>query len=80
MSTLVAEASKANMTEDQQIPAEIISAEIVAVIAAAATALAGRGIRIRSIDPPQSSHQRLSRWTQQGRASVQTSHNLKRKR
>lgn len=75
MNTLEAGASQPATIEDQRIPAEI-----VAVIAAAATALLGRSSRIRSIDSLQSSQKRLSRWTQQGRTTVQASHNLKRKR
>ena len=75
MNTLEAGASPPATIEDQRIPAEI-----VAVIAAAATALLGRSSRIRSIDSLQSSQKRLSRWTQQGRTTVQASHNLKRKR
>lgn len=75
MSTVVAEAEETVVTQDRQ-----ISAEIVAVIAAAAAALLGRGIRIRSIDSLPDPHEMLSRWTQQGRVNVQGSHNLKRKR
>lgn len=73
MSILVAE--EAPGTQEQQVPAEI-----VAVIAAAVAALLGSRVGIRSIDSLQSSPVRLSHWTQQGRVSVQASHNLKRKR
>jgi hypothetical protein len=75
MSREVLEGIEAVGLEERQIPAEIVAA-----IAAAATALLGSSMRIRSIEPVHRPHERLSRWTQVGRASVQTSHNLKRKR
>jgi hypothetical protein len=53
-----------------------ISAEILAVIAAAAAAFVGQRIRIRGIEQLHSKGGQVSRWSRQGRVLVQSSHNL----
>ncbi len=55
---------------------EEIQSEILAVIAAAATAFLGINSRIRSARLINTAHEPLSRWSQQGRKFVQASHNL----
>jgi hypothetical protein len=59
---------------------EEIPAEILAVIVAAATAFLGADIRILSAQMQHSPNESVSRWTRQGRASVQASHNLRTRR
>ena len=59
---------------------ERIAPEILAVIAAAATAMLGTNIRISSVELLHSPSASASRWTRQGRANVQASHNLRTKR
>ncbi len=59
---------------------ERIAPEILAVIAAAATAMLGANLRIGSIELLHSTSDSVSRWTSQGRANVQASHNLRTKR
>lgn len=56
-----------------------IPAEILAVIAAAAATFLGKELHIRSIEQLHSSRESVSRWSRQGRASVQASHNLRLK-
>jgi hypothetical protein len=58
--------------EQEQIPAEIL-----AVITAAATAFLGNKLRIGKVEFERSKRDSVSKWTQQGRASVQASHNLR---
>jgi hypothetical protein len=58
---------------------ERIPPEILAVIAAAATAMLGANLRIGSIELLHSPSDPVSRWTRQGRANVQASHNLRTK-
>jgi hypothetical protein len=58
--------------EEEQIPAVIL-----AVIAAAAYAFLGQRVRIRGLELKRSPRESVSKWTQQGRTSVQTSHNLR---
>jgi hypothetical protein len=55
----------------------VISAEMQAVIAAAAVACAGRGARVRGLTLVGTSH--ASAWSQQGRMLVQSSHNVRAK-
>lgn len=59
---------------------EEIPAEILVVIAAAATAFLGTNFRILSVQMQQSSHEQVSKWTRQGRTFVQASHNVRSKR
>ena len=49
----------------------------MAVIAAAATAFAGENVRLRSVSMLPTAQEAVSAWSQQGRAVVQTSHNLR---
>ena len=65
--------------ESAQPEKQSISSEIQAVITAAAVALFGQKVRLRSARLL-SSQARASSWSQQGRVNVQTSHNLRRKR
>jgi hypothetical protein len=53
-----------------------IPAETLAVIAAAAAVFVGKRLRIRSIEQADSTSRAVSRWSRQGRALVQSSHNL----
>jgi hypothetical protein len=55
---------------------QAIAPEIQVVIAAAAVALLGRSARVRSARII-TSHDVVSPWSQQGRVSVQSSHNLR---
>lgn len=55
---------------------EEVPAEMVPVLAAAATAFLGRKVRILSARKLQSPRQGMSPWSQQGRVFVQASHNL----
>lgn len=70
-----AAASEADGPEKEEIPAEIL-----AVIAAAATAFLGTNLRILSPQMQHASHEQVSRWTRQGWAFVQASHNVRSKR
>jgi hypothetical protein len=54
-----------------------VSAEIMAVIAAAAEAFLGKKARILSAKPLQSPPEMVNAWSQQGRMFVQASHNLR---
>jgi len=67
-------ADEARIEADQ----ETLAPEILATIAAAATAFLGRHAQIRSVSP--SSAQAVSPWSQQGRVFVQASHNLRTRR
>ena len=58
--------------EEEQIPAEIL-----AVIAAAASTFLGQRVRIRGLELRRSPRESVSKWTRQGRTSVQASHNLR---
>lgn len=59
---------------------DAIPAEILAVIAAAATTFLGANLRLRSVELLHSPHESVSRWSRQGRASIEASHNLRSKR
>ena len=65
---------------ETQKPEEPVSPHILATITAAATAFLGRHVHIRSLRSLSSSQQTVSPWTQQGRVSVQASHNLRARR
>ena len=54
-----------------------ITAEIMAVIAAAATAFLGKKVRILSAKLLESPQEVVNAWSQQGRVFVQASHNLR---
>jgi hypothetical protein len=70
-----ADANEAVGPEEEQIPAEML-----AVIAAAATVFLGSRLRILSAKLRHSPKEPVSRWLQQGRTHVQVSHNLRQKR
>ena len=55
---------------------EEIAPEILVAIAAAITVFLGRKFRLLSVSHPV----QVSRWTKQGRAFVQASHNVRKKR
>jgi hypothetical protein len=59
---------------------EAIPAEILVAITAAAAAFLGTNLRIGSVQLQPPAHEQVSRWTQQGRALVQASHNVRTKR
>jgi len=75
LNTATAAAAGGVETETETIPPEIL-----AVIAAAATVFLGANHRIGSIQLRPAPHETVSRWTKQGRALVQASHNLRKKR
>lgn len=54
-----------------------VTAEIMAVIAAAATAFLGKKVRILSAKLLESPPEVVNAWSQQGRVFVQASHNLR---
>lgn len=64
----------ARSTEDE------IPAEMVAAITTAATMFLGTRFRIRSLELLYSNEKSVSRWTRQGRTSIQASHNTRLKR
>ena len=59
---------------------EQIAPEIPPVIAAAAAAMLGERVRIGSIELQQDPAAQVSKWTRQGRATNQASHNLRSRR
>jgi hypothetical protein len=71
LSAITAASTEAVGSEKQEIPPEILAA-----IAAAAAAFLGKRFRLLSV----SHGEQVSRWTRQGRATVQASHNLRKKR
>ena len=71
LSAITAASTEAVGIEKEEIPPEIL-----AVIAAAAAAFLGKNFRLLSV----SHGEQVSKWTRQGRATVQASHNLRRKR
>jgi len=64
---------------ESQAAREPVSSHLLATITAAATAFLGRHVHIRSLRSVPS-QQSVSPWTQQGRVSVQASHNLRARR
>ena len=54
-----------------------VTPEILVVIAAAVTAFLGKKVRIRSAKVLQSPYEVVNPWSQQGRVSVQASHNFR---
>jgi hypothetical protein len=75
--TTPADAVKGAIRDSQH---DDITPEILAVIAAAATAYMGANLRILSAQLQQSPQSAVSRWTRQGRTGVMASHNLRPKR
>jgi methylmalonyl-CoA carboxyltransferase large subunit len=56
---------------------EEVTPEMLVVIAAAVTAFLGKKVRIRSAKMQRSPYEVVNSWSQQGRALVQASHNLR---
>jgi hypothetical protein len=71
------EAAASVIEDPSEAEEEEVTAEIMAVIAAAATAFLGKKVRILSARLLQSPTESVSAWSQQGRAFVQASHNLR---
>jgi hypothetical protein len=71
LSAITAASTETVGSEKEHIPPEILAA-----IAAAATAFLGKEFRLLSV----SHGEQVSRWTRLGRATVQASHNLRKKR
>ena len=71
------EASAATTDESARPDDEEVTAEITAVIAAAATAFLGKKVRILSAKLLQLPSEGVNAWSQQGRVFVQASHNLR---
>jgi hypothetical protein len=73
-------AKSAATTGEAGTAVEEVPPEILAVITAAAAVVLGKHLRIRSLELLHSSPESSSRWTRQGRASIQASHNTRPKR
>jgi methylmalonyl-CoA carboxyltransferase large subunit len=54
-----------------------VTPEVLVMIAAAVTAFLGKKVRIRSAKVLQSPYEVVNPWSQQGRVSVQASHNFR---
>jgi hypothetical protein len=74
-----AQAKAAQTTPGKPIQAEV-TPEILVVLAAAATAYLGKNVRVRSARELQSPYGTVNLWAQQGRVSVQASHNWRWRR
>ena len=71
LSAITAASTEAVGSEKEEIPPEILAA-----IAAAAATFLGKRFHLLSV----SNGEQVSRWTRQGRATIQASHNLRKKR
>jgi hypothetical protein len=71
------EASTSTADELPRLDDEDVTAEIMAVISAAATTFLGKRVRILSAKLLQSPDEGVNAWSQQGRVFVQASHNLR---
>jgi cell division protein FtsB len=74
-----AQARAAQITSGKPIQAEV-TPEILVVLAAAATAYIGKNARVRSARILQSPYRNVNLWAQQGRVSIQASHNPRLRR
>ncbi len=74
-----AQARAAQTTPGKPIQAEV-TPEILVVLAAAATAYLGKNARVRSARMLQSPYRIVNLWAQQGRMSIQASHNPRLRR
>jgi outer membrane murein-binding lipoprotein Lpp len=74
-----AQAKAAQTTAGKPIQAEV-TPEIQVLLAAAATAYLGKNVRIRSARTLQSHYGSVNLWAQQGRVSIQASHNPRLRR
>lgn len=72
METAAATASQAARPEDEE-----VTPEVMAVLAAAASAFLGAKVRVLSAKLLESPHRVVNAWSQQGRVFVQASHNLR---
>jgi hypothetical protein len=77
--TAAAQAKAAQTTPGKPIQAEV-TAELLVVLAAAATAYLGKDVRLRSARSLQSPSGIANLWAQQGRVSIQGSHNPRLRR
>jgi len=64
-------------TASAMVVKEEVSAEMLAILAAAVTAYLGKKVRIRSAKMIQTPYEFVNPWAQQGRVIVQASHNLR---
>ncbi len=71
------EAAAATAEESAQYEDEEVTPEVMAVLAAAATAFLGKKVRVLSAKLLESPHRVVNAWSQQGRVFVQASHNLR---
>ncbi len=74
-----AQARAAQTTPGKPMQAEV-TPEILVVLAAAATAYLGKNARVRSARTLQSPYRIVNLWAQQGRVSIQASHNPRLRR
>jgi hypothetical protein len=74
-----AQAKTAQTTPGTPIQAEVTS-EIQVLLAAAATAYLGKNVRVRSARTLESPYGIVNPWAQQGRVSIQASHNPRLRR
>ena len=74
-----AAAAQAKMAQSKPIQTEV-TPEILVVLAAAATAYLGKNVRVRSARTLQPPYGSVNLWAQQGRVSVQASHNWRWRR
>jgi hypothetical protein len=73
---LTAAAKAAQATPGKPVKAEV-TAEILVILAAAATTYLGKEVRIRSAKMLQSPYEVINPWVQQGRVFIHASHNLR---
>ena len=71
------EAAPSARDESPRLQEQEVTAEIMAVIVAAATAFLGKKVRILSAKLLESPQEAVNAWSQQGRMFVQASHNLR---
>jgi methylmalonyl-CoA carboxyltransferase large subunit len=74
-----AQAKAAQTTPRKPASAEV-TPEIIVVLAAAAAAYLGKNVRVRSAKALQSPYGAVNLWAQQGRVSIQASHNWRLRR
>jgi hypothetical protein len=60
--------------------AQEVSAEVLVILAAAATTFLGRKVRVRSAKMLQTPYEIVNPWAQHGRVFIQASHHLPRGR
>ena len=72
--------AKAAQTTPRKPASDEVTPEILVVLAAAATAYLGKDARVRSARMLQSPYRIVNLWAQQGRVSIQASHNPRLRR